>query len=635
MQAKLELSESLAKYKDYVISGFAVGLSVFMLYTAGFGLFPNLIQRGIFLGFVLVICFLTYPFKKGKVGLYFGLDLLLCLLAVFIAVYITYHYDRIIDDPSAATWLDRSLAAVLIIIITEAARRVMGWNFPVLILLALAYPLLGHLIPGEWGHRGFDFTYILEHLFMSTQGIWGIIIAIGATIVAIFVIFGAMLDATGGGESFTSIATFFAGRATGGAAKVAVFSSALFGMTNGNGPANVATTGVFTIPLMKDRGYSPNFAAAVEATASSGGQIMPPVMGASAFIMAEMINTSYLDICKAAMFPALLYFLGCWVSIHFESCRKHYLGLPKEKIPRPREVVTLDMIFTLVIPVGVLLYLLLDNYTPLTAALWGTLTSAGFYLVLVIGRGQDVKKAGRNLFKALIEGGKGLVFIGVLCGAAQIVVSMINLTGVGVKLSAMIMGFGGEFLLLSLVLTMLVVIVLGMGLPTVAAYVLAAAVVGPGLTKLGLSPLTAHMFILYFSVFSALTPPVCTSVYVASTIADSDWLKSAWMSMKIGLAGFLAPYIFAYAHGVLLQAPPLTCLVQITTASLGIIFLAGGVVGFFRGRLNLLERGLLLAAGLMMVEPTFAIDLVGIALGAALYARQRFWKKAEDAPAAV
>ena len=501
-----------------------------------------------------------------------------------------------------------------------------------LIILALAYPLLGHLIPGEWGHRGFDVTYILEHLFMSTQGIWGIIIAIGATIVAIFVIFGAMLDATGGGKSFTRIATFFAGQATGGAAKVAVFSSALFGMTNGNGPANVATTGVFTIPLMKERGYAPHFAAAVEATASSGGQIMPPVMGASAFIMAEMINVPYLQICKAALFPALLYYLGCWVSIHFESRRNNYVGLPKDQIPRLREVITLSMIVTLVVPVAVLLYLLFQGYTPLTAALWSTLTSAGFYLILVAINRQSLKDALKNLLGALIAGGKGLVFIGVLCGAAQIVVSMINLTGVGVKLSAMIMSFGGDLLLFSLLLTMLVVIVLGMGLPTAAAYVLAAAVVGPALTKLGLPPLTAHLFILYFSVFSALTPPVCTSVYVASTIAESKWLKSAWMAMKIGIAGFLAPYIFAFAPGVILNAPPMTCLIQISTTALGIIILAAGVIGHFRQHVNLLERILLIGAGLMMVEPRLATDMVGLAIGASLYVKQRFWQKKQDTP---
>jgi len=617
----------IAKFKGGAIPFFAACLSLFLLYTAGFGLMPNFIQRGIFLGFVLVLCFLSHPSKKqGVNSYYFMLDMIFCFISIFIAFYITYHYDRIIEGPSAATLLDRTLGALLICLITEAARRVLGFKFIILIFLALSYPLFGMYIPGDWGHRGFDLSYVIEHLFMSTEGIWGIIIAIGATIVAIFVIFGAVLDATGGGKSFTSIATYVAGRLTGGAAKIAVFSSALFGMTNGNGPANVATTGVFTIPLMKEKGYAPHFAAAVEATASSGGQIMPPVMGAAAFIMAEMINIPYLKICVAAIFPAILYYIGCWASIHFESCRCNYRGLPKEQIPHLKEVVTPDTIFPLLIPIAVLLYLLIENYTPLTAALRATLTSAFFYLVLTLARKQNLRKAMQHLGTALVAGGKGLVFIGVLCGAAQIIVSMINLTGVGVKLSAMIIGIGENFLFPSLILTMVVVIILGMGLPTAAAYVLAAAVVGPALTKIGVPPLTAHLFILYFSVFSALTPPVCTSVYVASTIAESDWMRTAIMAMKIGIAGFLAPFIFAYAPGIMLQAPPLTCFLQIITATFGIIIMAGGSIGYLYTKTHFTDRILLLLSGLMMIEPTPVFDFIGIAIGSGIYIKQRWWK---------
>jgi TRAP transporter 4TM/12TM fusion protein len=619
-------SERISSRKNLIISAFAVSLTAFQIYTAAFGVFPNLIQRGIFLGFVLVLCFFVHPFRKKRPEGYQWLDFLLIVLSIVVAVYLVYHYDRIVQDPAGATWIDRGFGAILIVIVIEAARRVMGWNFPVLAILALSYALFGHYIPGNWGHRGFSYTYVLEHLFMTTQGIWGIVIAIGATIVAIFVVFGAVLQVTGGGEAFTNIGTFLSGRATGGAAKVGVFSSGLFGMTNGNGPANVATTGVFTIPLMKRRGYASHFAAAVEATASSGGQIMPPVMGASAFIMAELINIRYVNICIAAFFPALMYYIGCWASVHLESRKNNYLGLPRDQIPSLGHIISVPMLLTLVIPVIILVYLLFEDYTPLTAAFWGTFSSAMFYLVLAAVKGQGFGKALKNLLKAMDTAGRGLVFIGVLCAAAQIVVSMINLTGVGVKLSAMIMSLSGNYLLPSLLLTMVVVIILGMGLPTAAAYVLAAAVVGPALTKLGLPPLTAHLFILYFAVFSALTPPVCTSVYVASTIAESEWTKSAVMAMKIGIAGFLAPYIFCYAPGLILQAPIVDCVTEIITSWVGILFMAGGVIGFLRVRAHPIERILLILAGLLMIEPSTVTDVIGFAIGAGVYLRQRFWK---------
>jgi TRAP-type uncharacterized transport system fused permease subunit len=283
------------------------------------------------------------------------------------------------------------------------------------------------------------------------------------------------------------------------------------------------------------------------------------------------------------------------------------------------------MLLTLVIPVIILVYLLFEDYTPLTAAFWGTFSSAMFYLVLAAVKGQGFGKALKNLLKAMDTAGRGLVFIGVLCAAAQIVVSMINLTGVGVKLSAMIMSLSGNYLLPSLLLTMVVVIILGMGLPTAAAYVLAAAVVGPALTKLGLPPLTAHLFILYFAVFSALTPPVCTSVYVASTIAESEWTKSAVMAMKIGIAGFLAPYIFCYAPGLILQAPIVDCVTEIISSWVGILFMAGGIIGFLRVRAHPIERILLILAGLLMIEPSTVTDVIGFAIGAGVYLRQRFW----------
>jgi TRAP transporter 4TM/12TM fusion protein len=366
-------------------------------------------------------------------------------------------------------------------------------------------------------------TYILETIYLSTSGIWGIVTGVSATVVAGFLIFGSILYYTGGGEIFVDLAKGVAGRSYGGPAKVSCISSALFGTISGSAVANVVVDGVFNIPLMKRLGYRPEFAAAVEATASTGGQIMPPVMGAGAFIMAELIGISYLTIALAAVIPALLYYLGVTASVHFEAKKSNLERIPKDLIPAMRKV--LPRSAPLFIPIAVLIYFLVQGYDPTTAVFWSILweSPAARY------HSPPLLEKGKNMLAALGAAGKSIVLVAALCACAQIVIGMFNLSGLGIKVSEMIIGLSAGSKFLALFFTMIVCLILGMGVPTTAAYVLAASVAGPALVKLGVVSLAAHLFVFYFAIISAITPPVCAAVYAAAAIARSNWWKTGWL----------------------------------------------------------------------------------------------------------
>jgi len=604
----------------------AVVFALFHIYTAApfVGSFPDLIQRSVHLAFAFVLCFLLYPAWPGRSSSRRPtvLDVALAAAALVALGYIIRHYDWIMENPGDATLTGVLLGTVLTVLTLEAARRTIGLIFTALGVIAIAYAYLGASIPGAWGHRGFDWVTIQESLYLSTQGILGNVTGISATLVAVFLVFGAILYHTGGGETFVDLAKLIAGRSHGGPAKVSVFSSAFFGTISGSAVANVVVDGIFNIPLMKRMKYKAEFAAAVEATASSGGQIMPPVMGAGAFIMAELLQISYTQVAIAAALPALLYYLGCGAAIHFEARRLGLGTIPRELIPRARDVFAWRRSAALFIPVILLTYFLLQGYTAQTSTFWSIIAS----LIIFVLSGSslaDCRARVLGLGRALEAGGKGIVLVATLIAAAGIVIGMINLTGVGVKLSEFIIGTAGGSFLGALFLAMVVCLILGMGLPTTAAYVLAASVVAPALIKLGALPLAAHLFVFYFAIISAITPPVCAAVYVAAAIARADWVKTALIATRLGLAGFIAPYMFIYAPALLWQGPLVEIAWVTVTACVGVIALAAGSMGYLVRPAGLLERAALLAAALLLIKPGLATDLAGFALLGAVLAIQR------------
>jgi TRAP transporter 4TM/12TM fusion protein len=604
----------------------AAAFALFHVWTSApfTGTFPDLIQRAVHLAFAFVLCFGLYPARPGRSPAHrpSATDVVLAASALAALGYVIRHYDWIMENPGDSTPAAIVLGTVITLVTLEAARRTIGLAFTALAVLAIAYAWWGNLIPGAWGHRGFGWVTIQEALYLSTQGILGPVTGISATLVAVFLVFGAVLYHTGGGETFVDLAKLVAGRSWGGPAKVSVFSSAFFGTISGSAVANVVVDGIFNIPLMKRMKYRPEFAAAVEATASSGGQIMPPVMGAGAFIMAELLQIPYVQVAMAAAVPAVLYYLGCGAAIHFEARRLGLARVPPELMPRAREVFAWRRSAALFVPIVLLCWFLLQGYTAQTSTFWSIVAS----LVIFVASGTswaDCRARGLGLWRAFEAGGRAIVQVATLIAAAGIVMGMINLTGVGVKLSEFIIAASGQSLLAALFFAMLVCLVLGMGLPTTAAYVLAASVVAPALIKLGALPLAAHLFVFYFAIISAITPPVCAAVYVAAAIARADWVRTGLIATRLGLAGFIAPYMFVYAPALLLEGPPLEIAWAALTACLGVIALAAGAMGFFHRPAGALERLALVAAALLLIKPGLPTDLAGLALLGAVLARQR------------
>lgn len=610
------------KGPSHVAAGvIAVLFSVFQLYTAYAGAFPDLIQRSIHMAFAIVLGFLMYsatgksPKNRPSV-----LDFLSVILGISVCVYAALNYDRIMMNPGISNRWDLILGIIATMLVLELTRRILSWILPVIAMLTIAYAFSGPYLPDALAHRGFSADYILETLYMSTSGLWGTVTGVSATVVAGFLIFGSILYYTGGGEIFVDLAKAIAGRSYGGPAKVSCISSALFGTISGSAVANVVVDGVFNIPLMKKLKYKPEFAAAVEATASTGGQLMPPVMGAGAFIMAELTSTPYLKIALAASIPSVLYYIGLASSVHFEARKSGLERIPKELIPPIGK--TLPKSAPLFIPIAFLIYLLVQGYDPTTSVFWATVISVGLYFITARSF-ERLKERLRNLLSALESGGKAMILVACLCACAQIVIGMFNLAGLGIRLSEAVIGLSAGSKFLGLFFTMIVCIVLGMGLPTTAAYVLAASVTGPALMKLGLLPVSAHLFVFYFAIISAITPPVCAAVFAATAIAGSNWLKTGWLAVRMGLGGFMIPFLFAYSPSLVFVGSPFEIFWRSLISGLGVMAMAGVAMGYFGGKSKWYESVFLGIGALLLMKPSIVTDLIGLGVVLFIYISQK------------
>ncbi len=588
---------------------------LFQMILPVYAFLPNMKERAMHLSLALILIFLGGAIERGRIR--WAMDILFVILGVSFCGYVWVKYEAIIEQYGAATGpMQIWMGFLLVFIILEAARRMVRPALPLIASLFLLYAIFGHLIPGKFGHPEYSLETLGSMLYLTTGGIWGQLLGVSANVIAIFVFLGAFIVHTGGGTGFMKISVRLAGRYSGGPANVATISSALFGSVSGSASANVASTGAFTIPMMKRLGYRPALAAAVEAVASTGGQIMPPIMGAGAFIMAELIQTPYLRIALCAALPAILYFFAVGSGIYFYAHRAGYSGLSAEEIPPWGETIKASGFF--LIPFAVLVYWLLQGYTPQYSAFWATACTLPLAFLDENWR-LDVRSALPKFKLAIKNGARQAALIASICASAQVIIAVIAFTGLGVKVSSSILAFSKDSLFVALLLTGLTSIILGMEVPTTAAYIVAVVVVGPVLISLGLPPIAAHLFVFYLAILSAVTPPVCGAVFIAAGMAEADWVETAKFSLKLSFAAFLLPFAFAYDPSLVLVGSPVAVLISVVRAALAIVFLSSGFMGYLRSVLGLVPRIALIAAGILIIVPDFRADIGGVLTACAIW----------------
>ncbi len=604
-----------------IIGGIAVSLSLFHLYAGAFGVFETMMQRSVHILTLLALAFLVLPVsRKLPPRIVYPIDLILAGLALAIDFYMIIEHDRIIKrdlyfGPIAP--LDIVFGILTILLTLEAARRVAGWALTSIGGIFILYALFGNYFPEPFTIRATNPLTLIEHMFLIPQGVFGIPAGVSATYIYLFVLFGAFLEVTGGGRFFINMALAMVGRLTGGPAKVAVISSAMFGSISGSAAANVYGTGTFTIPLMKRFGYQPNFAGAVEASASTGGQITPPILGAAAFVMAEFIGVSYARICLASLLPALLYYVSIYSGVHAEAMKKGLRGMDVKELPVLGEVFTGGLHF--LIPMGTLVYFLVAGYTPFRAAFAATIVLIG---VAMIRKSSRIGLKG--IWKSLETGAINAIMIGVACACAGIVVGALEVTGLGISFVSILLKISGGNFLATLLLVMVACIILGMGMPTTAAYILAAMIGAPALIKLGVPVLAAHMFVFGSCILSAITPPVALAAYAGAQIAGGDPMKVGWIACRLGFPKFLVPFLIVYNPVLIWEGSPFWILQSAVTAILGVLAFSFGFDRWLWKDLGLVKSALFILSGFILMIPEIFTDLLGISIFALLVASQ--WK---------
>jgi len=588
----------------------AVFIGLFHLYMGFFGLMSALLVRPIHVVLFLALIFL-YP--RGSIG-GFKADYKVAFKNIIPAIailsvgiyYVINHYELMLRGQSPVGW-DYFFGILFIVLLLEATRRVVGFAVPAIAIFFLFYAFEGRLFPGALAHAGFSLHRVIGFLFLSAEGIFGVIVSAMVSYIVLFVLFGTFLEKTGGSKFFMDFSNSISGRTTGGPGKTAVISSGLMGMVSGSAVANAATTGAFTIPTMKRMGFSPVFAGAVETVASSGGQIMPPIMGAAAFIMAEILGIPYIKICIHALVPAILYYVVAFAIIHFESKKRGLLPLPKDQVPKMRQVL-LSRGF-LFIPLFLLIYLLVRGYSPMFTVVY-TIS----LLVVMSMFKKETRLSFQKFLSALEIGSRNAMTIIAVGACAGIIAGTINLTGLSASMSSFLIAVSGGNLYIVLFLTMIAALILGMGMPTVAVYVILGTLMAPTLTDLGLPEMASHLFVFYFGIASGLTPPVCTVAFTASAISGASPMRTGFASTKLGIAIFILPWLFIFNKNLLLMGKLLPTFVTVVAAFIGCLSIAAGMQGWFKTKLAFIESGAMLAGGILLLIPGFLTKFIGIIL---------------------
>lgn len=644
----------------------ALLFSIFQITTAAFHPVSSQVLRAVHVGFLLLVVFLSFSLT-GKGRPWQPAAWILGLAGMGTAVYQWVFEADLIYRSGDLTQMDMIVGLVLIALVFEAARRVMGIALPIICALFLAYGLLGQYLPGDLMHRGYDIDQLVNQLAYGTEGLYGTPTYVSATYIFLFILFGSFLEQAGMIKLFTDFAMGLFGHKVGGPAKVSVVSSALMGTITGSGVANVVTTGQFTIPLMKRFGYRSAFAGGVEATSSMGSQIMPPVMGAVAFIMAETINVPFFEVAKAALIPAILYFGSVFWMVHLEACRANLHGLPKDQCPNPWAAVKER--WYLLIPLFILVYLLFSGRTPLYSGMVGLaltaivilgsaiilrVSSVGMRIAFWVALGVLCAgffqmgiavvfavvallvavcwfiKGGRDTLvvclHALVEGARHAVPVGIACALVGVIIGVVSLTGIASTFAGYILAIGQDNLFLSLVLTMLTCLVLGMGIPTIPNYIITSSIAAPALLELGVPLVVSHMFVFYFGIMADLTPPVALACFAAAPIAKEKGLKISLWAIRIAIAGFIVPFMAVYDPALMMQSDNWLAIIYALLKAAVAIGLWGAVfTGFLSFKLSWWERMLGFAAGASLILATPISDEIGFAL-AAVFLGQHLWR---------
>lgn len=604
--------EPLQKTAFWIITVVAIFGALFHFYTGGIGTLSSMEQTSIHWTIMFVLAFLIYPNKRKRKWWDFAFSAAALACGIYILLTWKSRVNRL--QPTLPV-VEIVLGIALLVLVLLATRRATGNFLMITVLVFLVYAKVGPYMPGILYHKGYSLSRIISVLCYSENGVFGNALSISATFIVLFVIFGAFLNACNGGQMFIDIAYALTGSSRGGPAKTAIISSLLMGCISGSPVANVVTTGTFTIPLMKRAGYEKEEACAVEAVASTGGQIMPPVMGAAAFIMADYIGVKYGELCIAAFLPAMLYYVALYFIVDFLSVKKHLLGLPKDQLPSIRK--TLPLGVHLFVPIIVLVGCLIYGFSPMKTVFYATLL-----LIIIAQFRSNTRLNLGKVLTALKAGIVGAVPVAVSCAAAGIIVGIVGLTGLGVKFSSSLITLSHGNTILALVYTMFAAIILGCGLPTTAVYIVLASMAAPALVQMGIPMLAAHMFVFYFGCISTITPPVALSAYAAAGIGDANQAKTGIKAFTFGIVAYIVPFMFVLSPTLLAQGAILDIIKSVLTAVIGTYALAAAVAGYLKGNLNWLQRIVAFIGGILLVDGGWVTDVIGIALIAVVIAWQ-------------
>lgn len=624
----LKQYDSEARTREYigimakVVTAVALIWALFQIYVNSFGVLEAIKMRAWHLGFLLILTFLLYPANKKKMKarkLPTVWDITCILLTLYSVGYLLITYDTFARDRAGFhVEMDYLVGAIGLFVVFEASRRIAGYTLTIIAAVFLAYNFLGPYIPGMLGHAGYSYERVTDIMWWGSQGLFGITLGVSATYIFMFVLFGAFLKNSGFTDFINDIALALAGWTAGGPAKVSVIGSGFMGMVNGSAVANVVTTGAVTIPLMKKTGYSSRFAAAVEAVASTGGQIAPPVMGAAAFIMAEFIGVPYTTIILAAIIPALVYYIALFMVVHFEAKKIGLKGISKENIPNVVQVLKEGGHLT--IPIIVLLGLLFTGVTPLYAATFALIAT-----VVASWFRKSTRMGLKQIVDSMVEGSLSAIGVGIACAIVGVVVGTVSLTSVGLTLGNNILQLSGGSIIVAAILTMIISIVLGMGIPATAAYIIVATISAPLLVQLGAPPLAAHLFAFFYASLSNITPPVALAAYAAAGLSGANPNAVGFLATKLGLTGFIIPYFFLFNPVLLFDGESYVhSFIALITASIGVVALAGGLQGWVLNKTNWIQRIMLFATAFLMIDPNIVLSIIGFVVFLAVIIWQKF-----------
>jgi TRAP transporter 4TM/12TM fusion protein len=612
--------KTLTPKGDFALTIVLYLFSAFQLYASISNMVPQQVLRYTHLGFAISLAYIMYPATKNADRKKMSpLDLVTAGLFVLLIFYLVLNYKGLQMRAGAYTFTDTIVAGTCIVLVLIACWRVVGAPIVIIASVFILYGFVGPYLPGFLRHRGYSLKRVITHLMLTTEGIIGNPIGVCSTFMFLFILFGSFLEKTGVGQFFIDASNAAAGWASGGPAKVAVLASALEGTVSGSSVSNTVGSGSFTIPMMKSLGYKPEFAAAVEAAASTGGQIMPPVMGSAAFLIADSVGVPYSQLMKHALIPALLYFVGIWIMIHFEAKKNNLRGLPREQLPRVWPLIR-DR-GHLVLPLVSIIYFMMEGFTVTRSALWGICCAC-----LIPFLRKSTRVPVKHIISALPQAARSVSSVATACATAGIIVGMVTLTGLGQRIGAGMFEFVGGHVILGLMVAMLTSLILGMGVSTTSNYIITSTVAAPILIKLGIPLLASHMFCFYFGIIADITPPVALAAYAGSAIAKSNPFKTALTASKLAIGAFIIPYMFALnpkmimIGGTWLEAMPM-----LFTAIGGMIGISGGLIGYFNGPMKPFWRVLLIIGGLGLIDPNPTTDIVGAAIIIMVFAIHKFF----------